>query len=233
MVNDDFVVPPSSKKDETDFVSPPSSKKDEIDFVSPPSKKYDESNFRGHKNTENVKEKQSNNNWKSYFNGYFDTPKIPPSLVIPFYLTGYLLLGLLGVFVLWVDEEVSMFDKLFWTIVIPFSNYSFSWFSDYQRMKGGTFSWYFTRFGSGKLGLLYSASQNYQNVSVSKGWFGSYNVNSKNDWGKHFLALVMVTLIVETLKFIISLPIAIVSIFIHKKTISKYRELLKKMNNPD
>lgn len=141
-------------------------------------------------------------------------------------MTGYLLVGLFVLFGMWRDPKVPLYSNLFWTAFILFSNYTFSWFSDYQRTKGGMFSWYFTRFGTGQLGILYSTSQNYQNVSVSKGWFGTYNVNSKIDWWKHFWMGILITVIAEFVKFLFSIPIAFVSIFIHKRTIRKYRELL-------
>lgn len=225
---DDYVAPPSAQSvQQHDYVAPPSAQAvRQDDYVAPPSAqsaRQDDyvapSGTQYTAPSDYVTPPQQGNQER----GYFDTPSAPFSM----YLTGYLFIML---YMVWNGEN-GLFMKLVGTAYTLISNYTLAWYSDYKRFENGPFVWFFSRFGSAKLGYISSASMNYQKVSVSRGFFGNYTGKSSTDWGQHILTAIIVTIITELLRFIVCIPIAFITLFTHKATIAKYTYALEQWAN--
>ncbi|NQP55008.1 hypothetical protein HO912_06770 [Streptococcus suis] len=216
--SNDYVVPP--KKTSNDYVVPP--KKTNNDYVSSSQKEFvSESDERV--NMPPIGDNTSYSNQQTYDPyanpSYFGTPKVG----FMFYLTGYVLIGVLGTV---FNEDYTLFRKIISIAYFILSNYTYAWFADYQRYKGGFFAWFFTPFGSAKLGWGSSLFANYRKGEVRAGFFGGYSTSSRTDFGAHLLHIIIVTAITEVLKFWIVVPIAFITLFTHKSTIRKYNQLV-------
>ena len=201
--NKDYVVPP--KKD--DYVVPP--KKD--DYVAPPKKENSSSSDEWKKNptfqTKPSSEYAKDSEFDpqvipfSGYDGYFETPKQDFS----FYLTGYLVISL-----------------FFWFGYILLSNYTYSWYADYRRFKGGILGWFFTPYGGIRAGFAASSMMDYSTGKVKRGFFGGYKMKMKKDIWSHLFSFVILTIIIEAIKYMIATPIAFISLFFHKSNFRKY-----------
>lgn len=159
--------------------------------------------------------------------GYFHTPKQSWR----FYMTGYLIISFLLYYTnVWSSIKTGWVIKLLWLVYIVLSNYTFSWLSDYFRFKGGVLGWFFTPYGSVKSGMAYASMKSYQTGTVKKTWSGNYKVQSQGSAGRSLLAMIVVTVIVEVLKYMICAPVAFVSLFFHKKTMEHYFEAVNASN---
>lgn len=215
---DDYVSPP--KKD--DYVSPP--KRD--DYVAPPKKGQSSSSDDWKKNptfqTKPSSEYQKDSELDpqiipySGYGGYFDTPKQDFS----FYLTGYLVISLLYYFSSF--QEMGFFGKIFWFGYILLSNYTYSWYADYRRFKGGILGWFFTPYGGIRSGFAASSMMDYSTGKVKRGFFGGYKMKMKKDIWSHLFSFMILTIIIEAIKYMITTPIAFISLFFHKSTVRKY-----------
>ena len=226
--NKDYVVPP--KKD--DYVAPP--KKDDYvtppkrdDYVAPPKKGQSSSSddwkknptFQTKPSSEYPKEEPKLDPQVipySGYGGYFDTPKQDLS----FYLTGYLVISLLYYFSSF--QEMKLFGKIFWFIYILLSNYTYSWYIDYRRFKGGLLGWFFTPYGGIRAGYAASSMMDYSTGKVKRGIFGGYKMKMKKDIWSHMFSFMILTIIIEAIKYMIATPIAFISLFFHKSTVRKY-----------
>lgn len=139
--NKDYVVPP--KKD--DYVAPPKKgQSNSSDYVDPSSDEWKKNSvFQTKPSSEYPKDSELDPQIIPYsgYGGYFDTPKQDFS----FYLTGYLVISLLQYFASF--REMGFFGKIFWFGYILLSNYTYSWYADYRRFKGGILGWFFTPYG--------------------------------------------------------------------------------------
>ncbi|HEM3673210.1 TPA: hypothetical protein U1C95_000416 [Streptococcus suis] len=227
--SNDYVAPP--KKSSNDYVAPP--KKTSSDYVVPPKNTHNDYVSSSQKefvsesdewvNIPPIGDNTSYSNQQTYDPyvnpSYFGTPKVG----FMFYLTGYVLIGVLGTV---FNEDYTLFRKIISIAYFILSNYTYAWFADYQRYKGGFFAWFFTPFGSAKLGWSSSLFANYRKGEVRTGFFGGYSTSSRTDFGAHLLHIIIVTAITEVLKFWIVVPIAFITLFTHKSTIRKYNQLV-------
>lgn len=219
MSDNDYVKPP--KRQDDDYVAPP--RKQDDGYVAPP-KRFEESTTVKYENLN-----QSSNPSKTQHNAqtadpytnprYFGTPKVG----LKFYLTGYVMLSLL---LLYMEQDLGFIGKMVAAGYVLLSNYTYSWFADYQRYKNGFFSWFFTPYGSVKAGWGSSWFSNYQKGTVTRGFFGGETVSSRTNYKAHFLHIVIVALILELIKYVITVPLAFVSVLLHKQTIRKYNALV-------
>lgn len=239
----EYVVPP--KKDEEYIAPPKMNSSQSSEYVAPP--KGNQANHQAEstpkqsnetigQSRESMDEIYTTDSADSFFKRYFHTPKVGWR----FYVTGYLILMFLCyVPQTWenyrlanqlggVTQGIPAFIKLLVLIgYILLSNYTYSWFSDYQRAKDGAFAWFFTPYGSVKAGMASSAFLNFQKGTVKRGIFGSYQVDSHASVGKSMLAMILIIIVTELLKFIVAIPLAFLSLFLHKRTIQKYSSLIE------
>lgn len=231
--SENYVTPPKTNASES-YVQPPRSTMD-ANYVAPPKTNANES-YVTRPQTEKVIAKstkidQEMNQKLSQSSGsyskmnYFGTPKVG----IPFYITGYL------IFVAWsmIPDLFGRysggltFGNLVSLVLIVISNYTYSWFSDYQRAKGGTFSWFFTAFGGVKTGMASSLIGGQSNSKMTE----KYQTPSDTNGRQNFIWKLVTFLVVEFIKLPITFILAIVSVFTHKSTIRKYEELVYWNNN--
>ena len=225
----DYVAPPKRKKDSDndnkDYVVPP--KKD--DYVLPPKKGQSSSSDEWKKNPTFQTKPSSelrddgalgvqNIPFSGYdgYVGYFETPKQDFS----FYLTGYLVISLLHYFASF--QNMGWFWKIFLFGYILLSNYTYSWYADYRRFKGGILGWFFTPYGGIRAGYAASSMMDYSTGKVKRGFFGGYKMKMKKDIWSHLFSFVILTIIIEVIKYMIATPIAFISLFFHKSNFRKY-----------
>ena len=218
---DDVVVPP--RKD--DVVSPP--KKDDVvappkkgdavvppqragDVVAPPKKGDVVAPPRNNGNSGQAKQKEDK----------IKTPKVG----IKFYLSGYLFWSLL-IFV--VFGTFSDFEKVVITLYILASNFTYCWFADYQRYKGGPGSQLFTRYFTVSASASIASGMNHTTGSVKKTWTGGYKVSSRRSISDTVTTFLLTYLAMELVKLLINIPIAFYTLFTHQKTLRKYTALTK------
>lgn len=213
---DDYVAPP--KRD--DYVAPPKKgKSNALDYVDPTSDEWKKNPvFQTKPSSEYPKDSELDPQIIPYsgYGGYFDTPKQDFS----FYLTGYLVISLLQYFASF--REMGFFGKIFWFGYILLSNYTYSWYADYRRFKGGILGWFFTPYGGIRAGYAASSMMDYSTGKVKRGLFGGYKMKMKKDIGSHLLSFLIITLIVEIIKYFVAIPVAFISLFFHKSTVRKY-----------
>ena len=152
----------------------------------------------------------------SGYGGYFDTPKQDLS----FYITGYLVISLFNYITSF--NELGLWGKIFWPIYVLLSNYTYSWYIDYRRFKGGILGWFFTPYGGIRAGYAASEIMDYSTGKVKRGLFGGYKMKMKKDVGSHLLSFLIITLIVEIIKYFVAIPVSFISLFFHKSTVRKY-----------
>ena len=152
----------------------------------------------------------------SGYGGYFDTPKQDLS----FYITGYLVISLFNYITSF--NELGLWGKIFWPIYVLLSNYTYCWYIDYRRFKGGILGWFFTPYGGIRAGYAASEVMDYSTGKVKRGLFGGYKMKMKKDFGSHLLSFLIITLIVEIIKYFVAIPVAFISLFFHKSTVRKY-----------
>lgn len=205
----DYVQPPKKQATNDDYVKPLKEQISAQDYVKPPKKPIS--------STEYASTAQEQRPVADQLLSYFQTPKVK----LNFYLTGYFfLMCVVYLPAAWSklsspagSRLVAIINFILLIAYILLSNYTYSWYADYQRYKNGAFSWFFTPFGSAKAGYASSA-------------FGNYESKSNIGVSDHLLIFIIVTVIVEMLKFIINMFIAFITIFTHRRTINKYRALV-------
>ena len=214
---DDYVAPP--KRD--DYVAPPKKgQSNSSDYVDPTSAEWRKNLvFQTKPSSEYPKEEPKLDPQVipySGYGGYFDTPKQDLS----FYITGYLVISLLYYFSSF--QEMGFFGKIFWFGYILLSNYTYSWYADYRRFKGGILGWFFTPYGGIRAGFAASSMMDYSTGKVKRGIFGGYKMKMKKDIWSHMFTFMILTIIIEAIKYMIATPIAFISLFFHKSTVRKY-----------
>ena len=213
---DDYVAPP--KRD--DYVAPPKKgQSNSSDYVDPSSDEWKKNSvFQTKPSSEYPKDSELDPQIIPYsgYGGYFDTPKQDFS----FYLTGYLVISLLQYFASF--REMGFFGKIFWFGYILLSNYTYSWYADYRRFKGGILGWFFTPYGGIRAGYAASSMMDYSTGKVKRGLFGGYKMKMKKDIWSNLFSFVIFTIIIEVIKYMIATPIAFISLFFHKSTVRKY-----------
>lgn len=243
-MTDEYVTPP--KREDEEYVAPPKKNtaaaqtfnSQEDDYVAPPQssnaaaasknlaakkteqpKKMQPATVAAAPKSQNKKAKPQPNKPIEKKRGYFDTPKQSWR----FYMTGYLVVSLLLYYeMVWSSIRTGWPVKLFWLVYIVGSNYTFSWLSDYFRFKGGVLGWFFTPYGSVKSGMAYASMKSYQTGNVKKTWGGQYKIQTQNSTSRSLFSIIVVTVIVEVLKYIVCAPVACLSLFFHKKTMENY-----------
>ncbi|MFT9269419.1 MAG: hypothetical protein ABF539_07880 [Liquorilactobacillus nagelii] len=237
----DYVKPPKKATTADDYVQPPKKQMVTDDYIKPPkpqtkAEEYVELPKKTTSTTDYADTSQVQTQIVNGLRSYFQTPKVK----ISFYLTGYLfLMCAIYLPLAWSKindpiESHHLVAMINFGLIISYillSNYTYSWFTDYQRYKNGSFSWFFTPYGSVKTGYASSAFMNYQTGYVSKGMFGNYKYKSRTGVGEKMLTFIIITLVVEMLKFMINIVIAFYSVFAHKKTIDKYQALVNERND--
>ena len=172
---DDYVAPP--KRD--DYVAPPKKgQSNSSDYVDPTSDEWKKNPvFQTKPSSEYPKEEPKLDPQVipySGYGGYFDTPKQDLS----FYITGYLVISLLG--------------------------------------------WFFTPYGGIRAGYAASEIMDYSTGKVKRGLFGGYKMKMKKDVGSHLLSFLIITFIIEIIKYFVAIPVSFISLFFHKSTVRKY-----------
>lgn len=231
MSNNDYVTPPKREIERPsgrEYVAPIRKvSSNESDYVSPPKKTSSEQLEQTISNSETTTTKDKSGKQQKF--DPYDNPKYfgTPKVSIFFYLNGYLFWSLLWILFL---EEWDTVGKLILSVYLLLSNYTYSWFADFQRYKGGMFVWFFTPYGSMKAGWGSSLFSNYQTGTVTKGIFGGYRTSTRTNYGAHLWHMILVAIVIELTKYAIVAPIALVTVFIHKSTIKKYNQLVDYRN---
>ena len=211
MSENEYVQPPRREKQEN-YVQPPHRRRSE-DYVQPPHRRRNE-DYVQPPSQQTYTTSQDYSEATEPYQGYFDTPRVG----ITFYLNGYLFIMLALIF----TSEDPLFVKGILTAYTLWSNYTYSWYADYRRFINGMFTWLFLPFQGVKAASASSSLVNFQKAHVSNGFLGGYNVTTTTDFSKHILFFVIVTIVVEAIKFLITIPIAFITIFTHRSTIKKY-----------
>lgn len=215
MTNNDYVKPPQKKQEE--YVAPTKVKND--DYVAPPTETVPPSKTE---NTNYVSPPKNN----SYVEvkkdrGYFDTPKIG----LKFYMSVYLFLSL---YLIWSDNNDLMYDfysavqDILATIYVVISNYTYCWFADYRRHKGGFFGWFFQPLAGAKGAYLTSTQMDFSKAHTRKSMWGGYTTTYSSGLGDRLWYIIIFSIIIEFLKYIIICPLAFISLFTHKHVVDKY-----------
>ena len=213
MVNKDDVVVPPKKGDivappkKGDVVAPP--KKD--DAVVPPQRLGD------------VVAQPKNNGNSGQIQMKEDKIKTP-KMGIKFYLSGYLIWSLL-IFV--VFGSFSDFEKVVITLYVLASNFTYCWFADYQRYKGGPGSQLFARYFSVSASASIANGMNHTTGSVKRTWTGGYKVSSRRSISDTVTTFLLTYLAMELVKLLVNIPIAFYTLFTHQKTLRKYTALIE------
>ncbi len=210
----DVVAPPQRPSDvvarpqrPSDVVAPP--KKDDV--VAPPQRPSDV--VAPPQNGRNSRQTQMNED-------KIKTPKMG----IKFYLSGYLIWSLL-IFV--VFGSFGDFTKVILTLYIAASNFTYCWFADYQRYKGGPGSQLFQRYYSISASASIASGMNHTTGSVKKTWTGGYKMSSRRSISDTVTTFLLTYLAMELLKLLINIPIAFYTLFTHQKTLRKYTALIE------
>ena len=200
---DDVVAPP--KRD--DVVAPP---KRPSDIVAPPQRPGNVVAPQNGRNSGQTQMKEDR----------IKTPKMG----IKFYLSGYLIWSLL-IFV--VFGSFGDFTKVILTLYIAASNFTYCWFADYQRYKGGPGSQLFQRYYSISASASIASGMNHTTGSVKKTWTGGYKMSSRRSISDTVTTFLLTYLAMELLKLLINIPIAVCTLFTHQKTLRKYTALIE------
>lgn len=254
--NKNYVAPPkkegNTKKNSQDENSGGAKK----NYVAPPKKKQQSSQNNSGKSSQRYNRKNANQNQyagqeksgdrsynseaqgRSYSNsgqnksggqGYNDggqnvqKEKIKtPKMGARFYFSGYLVWML--IFVLFGVQ--SDFLKILLALYVIASNFTLSWYADYQRYKGGSASWFFTPFISAKTAAGLSVFMGYRTSTTKRGFLGSYKTKSSRDLGKTASTFFLVSIFIELFKLIINIPLAFVTLFTHQRTLQNYVDLV-------
>ena len=200
---DDVVAPP--KRD--DVVAPP---KRPSDIVAPPQRPGNVVAPQNGRNSGQTQMKEDR----------IKTPKMG----IKFYLSGYLIWTLL-IFV--VFGSFGDFTKVILTLYIAASNFTYCWFADYQRYKGGPGSQLFQRYYSISASASIASGMNHTTGSVKKTWTGGYKMSSRRSISDTVTTFLLTYLAMELLKLLINIPIAFYTLFTHQKTLRKYTALIE------
>ena len=147
-----------------------------------------------------------------------------PKMGIKFYLSGYLIWSLL-IFV--VFGSFGDFTKVILTLYIAASNFTYCWFADYQRYKGGPGSQLFQRYYSISASASIASGMNHTTGSVKKTWTGGYKMSSRRSISDTVTTFLLTYLAMELLKLLINIPIAFYTLFTHQKTLRKYTALIE------
>ena len=222
MVNKDDVVVPPKKGDivappkKGDVVRPP--KKDDV--VAPPKK--DDAVVPPQRPGDVVAPPQNNGNSGQT---QMKEDKIKtPKMGIKFYLSGYLIWSLL-IFV--VFGSFSDFEKVVITLYVLASNFTYCWFADYQRYKGGPGSQLFARYFSVSASASIANGMNHTTGSVKRTWTGGYKVSSRRSISDTVTTFLLTYLAMELIKLLVNIPIAFYTLFTHQKTLRKYTALIE------
>ena len=210
---DDVVVP--SKKD--DVVAPP--KRDDV--VAPPKRPSDV--VAPPQRPGNVVAPPQNGRNSGETQMKEDKIKTP-KMGIKFYLSGYLIWSLL-IFV--VFGSFGDFTKVILTLYIAASNFTYCWFADYQRYKGGPGSQLFQRYYSISASASIASGMNHTTGSVKKTWTGGYKMSSRRSISDTVTTFLLTYLAMELLKLLINIPIAFYTLFTHQETLRKYTALIE------
>lgn len=222
MVNKDDVVVPPKKGDivappkKGDVVRPP--KKDDV--VAPPKK--DDAVVPPQRPGDVVAPPQNNGNSGQT---QMKEDKIKtPKMGIKFYLSGYLIWSLL-IFV--VFGSFSDFEKVVITLYVLALNFTYCWFADYQRYKGGPGSQLFARYFSVSASASIANGMNHTTGSVKRTWTGGYKVSSRRSISDTVTTFLLTYLAMELVKLLVNIPIAFYTLFTHQKTLRKYTALIE------
>ena len=147
-----------------------------------------------------------------------------PKMGIKFYLSGYLIWSLL-IFV--VFGTFSDFEKVIITLYVLASNFTYCWFADYQRYKGGSGSQLFARYFSVSASASIASGMNHTTGSVKRTWTGGYKVSSRKSISDTVITFLLTYLAMELVKLLINIPIAFYTLFTHQKTLRKYTALIE------
>ena len=147
-----------------------------------------------------------------------------PKMGIKFYLSGYLIWSLL-IFV--VFGSFSDFEKVVITLYVLASNFTYCWFADYQRYKGGPGSQLFARYFSVSASASIANGMNHTTGSVKRTWTGGYKVSSRRSISDTVTTFLLTYLAMELVKLLVNIPIAFYTLFTHQKTLRKYTALIE------
>lgn len=117
MANNDYVTPPKNDNKNNDYVSQPQNRNTK--YVSP-SKSNEQLKYTASKEKKNESSKNNQNEsisgqFLKLFKMYFDAPKLPKSMVLKFYITGYLIWSIIYLCLVWSWKLTPISTKLFLT----------------------------------------------------------------------------------------------------------------------
>ena len=141
-----------------------------------------------------------------------------PKMGIKFYLSGYLIWSLL-IFV--VFGTFSDFEKVIITLYILASNFTYCWFADYQRYKGGSGSQLFARYFSVSASVSIASGMNHTTGSVKRTWTGGYKVSSRKSISDTVITFLINVSCDGTSKIINKHPYCILHIIYTPKNVKK------------
>lgn len=211
-------VPPKSSQ--SSYVAPPNN--NQVKYVAPQQNTYVSENKTTELPRQNVNQYNTNTirvNSESV-RGYFDTPEVG----IKFYMTLYLFISL---YLFWTGN-FSTFESILWTLYTLISNYTYCWFAEYNRVRGGSFAWFFRPL-SGVRGATYSAQfGDFSKARTTRSMWGGYTTRYSSGNFEKLGFIAIVSFILEFFKYIIVFPLAFLSLFLHKRTIREYRKLISR-----
>ncbi|MBK0348973.1 hypothetical protein JDW15_10155 [Aerococcaceae bacterium zg-ZJ1578] len=223
---EDYVTPPKkTEKQQEEYVTPPKKiEKQQGDYVTLPKKvsAQPEKNVTSNLQTDTESNDTSRSqpiSASNYDSKYFETPKVS----VRFYYNTYLFFSLL---ILFYSADANLLKTFFYGVYILLSNYTYSWFADYLLYKGNILAQLFTLYRPIKMTWGSSQLENYQTESMNKGLFSIFRISTCTDNGGHQWLLVILILVFELIKYVIVIPVALITIFMHKSTIKKYKQLV-------
>lgn len=196
--NDDEYIKPPSKK-EAEYVKPPTIEETANQNVTYDNKSKDEF-IDPYKNP-----------------SYFSTPKMG----ITFYINSYIIIS--SIFIL-ISFDYSFLKGMLYLAYFLLTNYTYSWYADYKRYVGGRFSSFFNPYGTVNMAKASSKFMDYYESSSSTNWLGETKTTYKRDVGSSLILFLAILIFSELIKYFITLPLAFITLFFHKKTIRKYNE---------
>lgn len=213
--NENSKINNNNNKDD-EYVKPPSK---EEEYVKPPENEEE-------LDSQIIENSTSENNEfvDPYKNpSYFSTPKVG----IKFYINSYIIFS--SIFII-ASFDYSFKEGMLYLAYFLLTNYTYSWYADYRRYVGGRFSSFFNSYGAVNMAKASSKFMNYHESSTSTNWLGETKTTYRRDVSTSIFVFFIVLLFTELIKYFITIPLAFLTLFFHKRTIRKYNEAVDNNN---
>ncbi len=215
MANQNQYIKPPSKdnnkniNNDAEYITPPSKK--EAEYVKPPTQETTNQNVT----YDNKSKDEFIDPYKNP--SYFSTPKMG----ITFYINSYIIIS--SIFIL-ISFDYSFLKGMLYLAYFLLTNYTYSWYADYKRYVGGRFSSFFNPYGAVNMAKASSKFMDYYESSSSTNWLGETKTTYRRDVSTSIFVFFIVLLFTELIKYFITIPLAFLTLFFHKRTIRKYNE---------